>query len=76
MAEVARPVIRRIYETVLFDPEIGSYRAVVIRVEYPAGIFHDIPVRLEEYDPEKVEEYVRGWLKRYGKWVGREIKLE
>ena len=69
------PIIRRVYETVAFEPEKGTYRAVCIRVEYPPGTFHDIYVPLEEFDPEKVEEYVKNWLKRYGRWVGKEVKI-
>ena len=75
MGEEVKPVIRRIYETIAFDPEIGTYRAVCIRIEYPTGQFHDIYVPLEKYDPEKVDEYVRDWLRKYGKWVGREVPL-
>jgi len=76
MSEVARPVIRRIYETTAFDPEKGTYRAVVIRVEWPKGVFHDIYVDVNEYDPNKVEDYVKNWLSRYGRWVGKEIELK
>ena len=76
MSEVARPIIRRIYETTAFDPEKGTYRAVVIRVEYPRGVFHDIYVDVNAYDPNKVEDYVRSWLSRYGRWVGKEIELK
>jgi len=72
--EVVAPIIRRIYETTAFDPERGTYRAVVIRVEYPPGHFHDITVPKEEYDPEKVPEYVKDWLEKYGKWVGKKIE--
>jgi len=88
--EVKAPIIRRIYETTAFDPERGTYRAVVIRIEFPPGQFHDITVPKEEfppgqfhditvpkeeYDPEKVPEYVKEWLQKYGIWVGKEIKL-
>jgi len=73
--EVKAPVIRRIYETTAFDPERGTYRAVVIRVEFPPGQFHDITVPKSEYDPEKVPEYVKEWLAKYGKWVGSKIEL-
>ncbi len=71
--EIAAPVIRRIYETTAFDPEKGTYRAVVIRVEFPPGQFHDITVPKAEYDPEKVPEYVKEWLNSYGKWVGKKV---
>ena len=73
--EVKAPIIRRIYTTTAFDPERGTYRAVVIRIEFPPGRFHDITVPKEEYDPEKVPEYVKEWMQRYGIWVGKEIKL-
>ena len=73
--EVKAPIIRRIYETTAFDPERGTYRAVVIRIEFPPGQFHDITVPKAEYDPEKVPEYVKRWLEQYGKWVGKEVKL-
>ena len=76
MSEKEKPRIVRIYETTAFDPERGVYRAVVIRIEYPKGHYHDIYVPLEEYDPDKVDEYVRNWIKRYGRWVGREIELK
>ena len=72
--EVYAPIIRRIYETTAFDPERGTYRAVVIRVEYPPGAFHDIYVPAEEYDPDKVPEYVKRWLERYGRWVGQKVE--
>jgi|GEM_PF-6107227 len=76
MAEkVVAPIIRRIYETTAFDPERGTYTAVVIRVEYPEGQFHDITVPKEKYNPEKVEEYVKEWLSKYGKWVGKKVKI-
>ena len=72
--EVKAPIIRRIYETTSFDPERGTYRAVVIRVEYPAGTFHDITIPKDEYNPEKVPEYVKEWLESYGKWVGKAVE--
>lgn len=75
MAEEFKPTIHRIYETVAFDPERGTYRAVVIRVEYPKGRYHDIYVPADEYDPNKVPEYVKQWLERYGKWAGKTIEL-
>jgi len=71
--EVIAPVVRRIYETTTFDPERGTYRAVVIRVEFPPGQFHDIVVPKDEYDPNKVPEYVKKWLEQYGRWVGKKI---
>jgi len=73
--EVKAPIIRRIYETTCFDPERGTYRCVIIRVEYPEGHFHDITVPKDEYHPEKVPEYVKKWLEKYGRWVGEKIKL-
>ena len=71
-----KPVIRRIIETVAFDPERGTYRAVEIRIEYPKGVYHSILIPIEEYDPDKVDEYVKNWLKRYGKWIGKSIELK
>lgn len=71
--EVEAPVIRRIYETTAFDAERGTYRAVVIRVEYPPGSFHDITIPKDEYDPEKVPQYVSEWLSQYGKWLGKSV---
>ena len=72
--EVKAPVIRRIYETTCFDPERGSYRCVIIRVEYPQGLFHDITVPKDSFDPERVPEYVKKWLEQYGRWVGKSIE--
>ena len=73
MGEEIRPVIRRIYESVAFDPEKGTYRVVVIRVEYPPGYYQDITVPADEYDPNKVPEYVRKWFEKYGKWTGKSV---
>jgi len=72
--EVKAPIIRRIYETSVFDPERGTYRAVIIRVEWPPGSFHDITVPVEEYDPEKVDYYVKSWFEKYGKWIGKKVE--
>lgn len=73
--EVVSPVVRRIYETTAFDPERGAYRAVVIRVEFPPGQFHDITVPKSEYDPNKVPEYVKAWLENFGRWVGQKVSV-
>jgi len=72
--EVKAPIIRRIYETTSFDPERGTYRAVVIRVEYPPGTFHDITIPKDEFNPKKVPDYVKEWLETYGQWVGKVIE--
>ena len=70
--EVKAPIIRRIYETTLFDPERGTYRAVVITVEVN-GTFHDITIPKDEYHPERVPEYVKEWFEKYGKWIGKSV---
>ena len=72
--EVKAPIIRRIYETTSFDPERGTYRAIVIRVEYPPGNYRDITIPKDEYNPEKVPEYVKEWFERYGKWEGKAVE--
>lgn len=72
--ELAAPVVRRIYETTAFNAERGTYKAVVIRVEYPKGNYHDIVIPAEEYDPEKVPEYVKEWLIKYGRWYNKPIE--
>jgi len=68
--EIKAPIIRRIYETTAFDPERGTYRAVIIRVEWPKGNFHDITIPVDEYDPDKVMDYVKDWFEKYGRWLG------
>jgi len=72
--EKAFPIIRRVYESTCFDPERGTYRCVIIKVEYPQGNYHDITVPADEFDPDKVPEYVKNWLTKYGKWVGKKIE--
>jgi len=72
--ELKAPIIRRILERTAFDPEIGSYRVVVIRVEYPKGQFHDIEIPKEEYKPDRVVEYVKEWFETAGKWIGKAVE--
>ena len=63
--------IVRIFETIAFDPERGTYRAVDIRFEYPPGQFHDIYVPIDEYKgPEHAKQLVKEWIEKYGKALG------
>lgn len=71
--EKPRARIVRIFETVCFDPERGTYRCVDIRVEYPPGQYHDIYIPVEQYDPDKVPEIVAEWKRRFGELIGREV---
>jgi len=72
--ELKAPIIRGIYETSAFDPEIGTYRAIVIRVEYPKGSFHDITIPKAEYEPAKALDYVKEWFETKGKWLGKTVE--
>ena len=63
--------IVRIFETIAFDPERGTYRAIDIRFEYPPGQFHDIYVPIDEYQgPDHAKQLVREWVEKYGKAIG------
>ena len=77
MAEEKKPKAKiiRVFETVAFDPEKGSYRAVDVRFEYPigSGNYHDITIPLEEYTPEEAERRVREWVQKYGSLMGKEL---
>ena len=72
--KAAFPVIRQIFESTCFDPNRGAYDCVIIRVEWPPGYYHNIEIPRDEYDPNRVDEYVREWFIKYGRWVGKEIK--
>jgi len=74
MGEEAKPKVKivRIFETVAFDVQKGTYRAVDIRVEVN-GHFADILIPKDEYDPSKVQDYVKEWWERQGRWIGAEI---
>ena len=67
--------IIRVFETVAFDPEKGSYRAVDVRFEYPigSGNYYDIVIPFEEYTPEEAERRVREWVQKYGSLMGKEL---
>jgi len=77
MAEEEKPKAKiiRVFETVAFDPEKGSYRAVNVRFEYPVGSgnYYDIVIPLEEYSPEEAERRVREWIQKYGAIMGKEL---
>jgi hypothetical protein len=63
--------IVRVFETVGFDPERGTYRAVDIRFEYPEGTYHDLLIPLEEYKgPEDAKKRVKEWVEKYGRAIG------
>lgn len=76
MAEekVVAPIIRRIVETTCFDPERGTYKCIEIRVEVPGAGIHSIYIPAEEYDPNKVPQYVKEWYEKYGKWIGKAVE--
>ena len=77
MAEEEEPKAKiiRVFETVAFDPEKGSYRAVDVRFEYPVGSgnYYDIVIPFEEYTPEEAERRVREWVQKYGSLMGKEL---
>jgi len=68
--EKFKPRIVRVYETITFDPERGTYRAVNVRFEYEPGRFEDILIPKDEYTPEVAKAKVREWLERYGAIIG------
>jgi len=73
--EPGKARIIRVFETVAFDPERGSYRAVNVRFEYPvdSGNFYDVLIPWEQYSPEEAERRVREWVQKYGRLMGREL---
>ena len=73
--EKPKAKIIRVYETVTFDPEVGTRKVVDVRFEYPVGSgnYHDITIPLEEYTPEEAERRVREWVEKYGSIVGKTL---